>query len=132
VSQGGARQAKSLPEIRSGLVARLRTRSGEIEDAIFNGVRALSEPAESEDAEYRAGLRATVAEAVDYALISIERGEEWTGPIPTAAAAQARRAARNGIRLDTVLRRYAAGDRLVGEFIMHEAAAFPTRRCVMC
>jgi hypothetical protein len=115
----------SLQEIRSRLVARLRGRSAELEDAIFDAVRDLAEPAEKEDAEYRAGLRATVAEGVDYALGSIERGGEWDGEIPDAAAAQARRAARNRVRLDTVLRRYAAGDRLVGEFIMDEAPHFP-------
>jgi len=116
----------SLQEIRSELVSRLRERSAELEDAIFNAVRALSEPAESEDAEYRAGLRATVAEAVDYALGSIARGGEWDGEMPAAAAAQARRAARNRVKLDTVLRRYAAGDRLISEFIMDEAGHFPT------
>jgi len=115
----------TLQEIRSRLVARLRDRSAELEDAIFDAVRELSEPAEKEDAEYRAGLRATVAEAVDYALGSIERGGEWDGEIPDAAAAQARRAARNRVRLDTVLRRYAAGDRLISEFIMDEAPHFP-------
>jgi hypothetical protein len=126
MNRAADRQGQSLHEIRETLVARLRTRSAEIEDLIFNGVRALSDPAEREDPEYRAGLRATVAEAVDYALLSIERGDEWTGPIPAAAAAQARRAARNGVGLDTVLRRYAAGDRLVGEFIMDEAGDFPS------
>ncbi|HEY0391662.1 MAG TPA: helix-turn-helix domain-containing protein [Solirubrobacterales bacterium] len=118
-------QSKSQHEIRLELVERLRSRSAEIEDAIFNRVRALASPAESEDAEYRAGLRATVAESVDYALTSIERGEESTGAIPPAAAAQARRSARSGVGLDTVLRRYAAGDRLVGEIIMDEAGRFP-------
>jgi hypothetical protein len=126
VNRASDRPSESLNEVRSGLVARLRDRSAEIEDAIFNGVRALTEPAE-EDAEYRAGLRATVAEAVNYALTSVERGDEWTGTIPAAAAAQARRSARAGVRLDTVLRRYAAGDRLVGEFIMEEARRFPNQ-----
>jgi PucR C-terminal helix-turn-helix domain/GGDEF-like domain len=116
---------KGTREIRADLVARLRMRSAELEDAIFNRVRGLAEPSESEDPEYRAGLRATVAEAVDYALVGIERGDEWTVPIPAAAAAQARRAARAGVKLDTVLRRYAAGDRLVGEFIMSEADRLP-------
>jgi hypothetical protein len=124
VNRSSDHSSQSLDEIRTGLVARLRARSAEIEDAIFNGVRALTEPAE-EDAEYRAGLRTTVVEAVDYALTSVERGEEWTGTIPAAAAAQARRSARAGVRLDTVLRRYAAGDRLVGEFIMEEARRYP-------
>ncbi len=119
------RQSRSQHEIRADLVERLRSRSAEIEDAIFNRVRALASPTESEDADYRAGLRATVAESVDYALTSIERGEESTEAIPPAAAAQARRAARSGVGLDTVLRRYAAGDRLVSEIIMDEAGRFP-------
>jgi hypothetical protein len=114
-----------LHEIRAELVARLRVRSAEIEDTIFNRVRQLTEPAESNDPEYRAGLRATVAEAVDYALRGMENGEEWEGQIPEAATAQARRAARSGVKLDTVLRRYAAGDRLVGEFILDEASQLP-------
>ncbi len=118
-------QLEALQEIRAELVGRLRARSAEIEDTIFNRVRQLSESAEGDDPEYRAGLRATVAEGVDYALLGIERGEEWEGPIPDAAAAQARRAARSGVKLDTVLRRYAAGDRLVGEFILDEAAQLP-------
>ena len=125
MNRSSDRQPHSVQEIRTELVARLRARSAEIEDAIFNGVQALADPTESEDAEYRAGLRATVAEGVDYVLLSIERGDDWAGSIPAAAAAQARRSARTGIRLDTVLRRYAAGDRLVGEFIMDEAARFP-------
>jgi hypothetical protein len=116
-----ALSGQGIDEIRSELAGRLRERSAEIEDVVFNRVRALAEPAESEDPEYRAGLRATVAEVVDYALTSVELGEDWGGPIPAAAAAQARMAARAGIRLDTVLRRYAAGDRLIGEFIMEEA-----------
>ncbi len=125
VNRASDHQPKSQDEIRAELVARLRGRSAEIEDAIFNRVRSLASPAESEDAEYRAGLRATVAESVDYALTSIEQGEEEIGALPPAAAMQARRAARSGVRLDTVLRRYAAGDRLVSEVIMDEADRFP-------
>lgn len=125
VNRAGDSPPRSQSEIRVELVERLRIRSTEIEDAIFDRVRALASPAESEDAEYRAGLRATVAESVDYALTSIERGEESTEAIPPAAAAQARRAARSGVGLDTVLRRYAAGDRLVSEMIMDEAGNFP-------
>jgi hypothetical protein len=124
LNRAGSHQGKSLREIRDELVERLRARSGEIEDAIFSGVQALADPTETEDAEYRAGLRATVAEGVDYVLLSMERGDDWAGSIPAAAAAQARRSARSGIRLDTVLRRYAAADRLVGEFIMDEATGF--------
>lgn len=114
-----------LDEIRAELVQKLRARSGEIEDALVDRVQALSQDAEDDDPDYRAGLRATVAESLDYALLGIERGDEWEGPMPAAAAAQARLAARSGVPLETVLRRYAAGDRLVGEFILEEAAGMP-------
>lgn len=127
VSRSESGRAESLTKIRSELVARLRERLTEIEDAIFARARTLSEPVAEEDPEYVAGLRATVGEALDYALAHIEKGEEWTGPIPSAAAEQARRSARARVRLDTVLRRYAAGDRLLGDFIMDEADRFPSQ-----
>jgi hypothetical protein len=116
---------EELDEIRAELVQRLRARSGEIEDALFDRVQALLEDAEGEDPDYRAGLRATVAESFDYALLGLERGDDWEGPMPAASAAQARLAARSGVPLETVLRRYAAGDRLVGEFIVDEATGMP-------
>jgi hypothetical protein len=119
-------QADSLKTIRVELVARLRGRLTEIEDAIFARARTLSESVE-EDPEYIAGLRATVSESLDFALSHIEKGEDWTGPIPSAAAEQARPSARAGVRLDTVLRRYAAGDRLLGDFIMDEDDRFPSQ-----
>lgn len=120
-------QADSLKTIRVELVARLRDRLSEIEDAIFGRARTLAAREGEEDPEYVAGLRAAVSEGLDYALAHIEKGEDWTGPIPSAAAAQARRSARAGVRLDTVLRRYAAGDRLLGDFIMDEADRFPSQ-----
>lgn len=119
-------QADSLTTIRFELVARLRGRLAEIEDAIFARARTLSESVGEEDPEYVAGLKATVSESLDFALVHIEKGEEWTGPIPSTAAEQARRSARAGVRLDTVLRRYAAGDRLLGDFIMDEDDRFPS------
>jgi len=118
-------RGEALHDIRAELVARLRARCGEIEDTVYNRVLKMADPVEGDDPEYRAYLRATVAESIDYALLGIERGEEWEGTIPEAAAVQARRAARTGVKLDAVLRRYAAGDRLVGEFVVDEAAKLP-------
>lgn len=120
-------QTDLAAEFRSELVVRLRERLPEIEDAIFARARTLSDAVGEEDPEYVAGLRATVSEALEFALAHIEMGEEWMGPIPLAAAEQARRSARAGVRLDTVLRRYAAGDRLLGDFIMDEADRFPSQ-----
>jgi hypothetical protein len=126
VSAERERREDSADAVRAELVARLEARSTEIEEAIFARVWALSDPMEIDDPEYRNGLRRTVAETIRYALMTIEKGQDWEAPIPAAAAAQARLAARSGVRLDTVLRRYAAGDRLLGEFIMDETRRFPS------
>jgi hypothetical protein len=126
VNVASKRRDDSLEGIRGELVARLRSRAAEIEEAIFARIWALSDPAEIDDPEYRVGLRGTVAEAVEYAFQTLERGEDWNAPMPATVAAQARLAARSGVRLDTVLRRYAAGDRLLGEFIMDETRRFPS------
>lgn len=127
VSHLGGGETDSLKTIRVELVARLRGRLEEIEDSIFARVRTLAETAGVEDPEYVAGLRATITESLDFGLAHIEMGEDWTGPIPSTAAEQARRSARAGVRLDTVLRRYAAGDRLLGDFIMDEADCFSSQ-----
>lgn len=102
---------------------RLRLRHAAIEEVIFARIRdpVSFGSAGSEDAEYLAGLRATVIAVVDYVLTGIEHGEDWSGPIPSTAAAQARRAARCGVNLDTLVLRYIAGHRLLGEFVKDEA-----------
>jgi len=108
--------------VRSMVVARLRARSGELVEEIFARVSGDAfGSAGAEDEEYLAGLRATVAVTVEYALQGIEHGREWAGPIPALASEQARRAAQAGVSLDTVLRRYVLGGTLLGECIMEEA-----------
>jgi hypothetical protein len=114
-------RASSLEDVRTNLVGRLRVRQPEIEAAIFAHVRGMYGSIGSEDAGYQAGLGAAVAAVVDYALTDIEQGEEWSGPIPSAAITQARRAARNGVNLETLVLRYIAGNRLLGEFVEDEA-----------
>jgi PucR-like helix-turn-helix protein/diguanylate cyclase with GGDEF domain len=114
-------RARSVEDVRANLVGRLRVRQPEIEAAIFAHVREMYGSIGSEDAEYQAGLSAAVTAVVDYALTGIAQDEEWSGPIPSAAITQARRAARNGVNLDTLVLRYIAGHRLLGEFVMDEA-----------
>jgi hypothetical protein len=118
--------AESLEAARARLVKRLRGRQSEIEEVIFAQARSVPDPVGGGDAEYLAGLRATVMAVVDYGLTGIEQGEEWTAPIPLVAVAQAHRAARNGVGLETVLLRYAAGHRHLGGFVMAEADQFPS------
>jgi hypothetical protein len=117
------RNGDGLVEDARGVVERLRARRVELVQAIFARVRAgVFGGVGVEDAEYVAGLRTAVAAAVEYGLQGIERGEEWAGPIPVAVLEQARRAARAGVSLDMVLRRYVLGHTLLGEFVMEEVA----------
>lgn len=114
------------PQNRSELAARLREKSTEIEREIFTRVRDLSEPIGDHDPAYVDGLQSAITDAVNCGIECMERGEEWCVPMPPETAKQARRAARKGVRLDTVLRRYAAGNKLLEEFIVAEAEGMPT------
>lgn len=114
----------TLQEIRQRLSTRLRSRLPIIEDAIFQKVRTISTPTDSP--EYLHGIRSALTEAIEYVLVGIEAGETAPPSIPPAARTQARRAARSGITLDTVLRRYHAGDRLMAQFIVEEARDLPS------
>jgi len=122
-SGGGSRR-----QSRAGLHARLRARRGELEEAIFARFGDIGHgPGRSDDAEYTQGLRAAVAAAVEYGLTGIERGREASSaPIPSVAVEQAHRAARGGVALGTVLRRYVAGNSLLGEFVAAEADGVPS------
>ncbi|MGE5336036.1 MAG: PucR family transcriptional regulator [Nitrososphaerota archaeon] len=102
------------------MCGRLTEHRAQIEEAVLHRVYAISDPSEVPDPTYRAGLRLTVSAALDYALLAIERGEGRTPPPPPELLAQARLAARCGVGLDTVLRRYLAGYTLLGEFLNRE------------
>jgi hypothetical protein len=114
---------KSSQNPRNALDARLHDRRGEIEAAILTRINNDGAPTEATDPEYAEGLRGAVPAALDYCLASVRRGEERAPPLPTALLAQARVAARNGVDLDIVLRRYFAGYTLLGDFLVDEAQA---------
>ena len=112
----------SVEDVRIGVGARLRARRAELVGTIFARVRdGVFGAVGARDAEYVAGLRATVVAVVEYVLEGIERGQGGVGPIPAVALQQARRAARVGVSLDTVLRRYVVGSALLEEFVLEEA-----------
>jgi len=115
----------SSPEQACAVVAgQLRLRREEIAQTVLAYVRDTAPDEIGDlDVEYALGLRAAVAAAVEYALTGIEQGDDWPAPIPTAAIVQARRAARGGVGLDTVLRRYIAGYTLLEDFVMDAVEA---------
>ena len=90
-------------------------------EATATRVYAISDPHDVVDPGYLHGLDAAVAAAVDYRLAVLEAGEQHAPAIPLVLLAQARLDARNGVPLDTVLRRYLAGNSLFGDFLVEEA-----------
>jgi hypothetical protein len=114
--------ADSLDRLCVEIVAPLRASRVEIVQAIYTRVQeAVPEPVASQDPAYLSGVLDTIAVVLDYVLDAIEYGPEWSGPIPEVAAIQARRAARAGVSLGTVLRRYLAAHSCLGEFVAREA-----------
>jgi diguanylate cyclase with GGDEF domain/PucR-like helix-turn-helix protein len=113
--------APSLDGARAGLHARVLARRGEIEEALAARVFGISTPAETADPSYVEGLRVSLAAALDYALVALRLGERRAPAVPTSLTAQARMAARNGVGLDIVLRRYVAGYAMFTEFVIEEA-----------
>lgn len=107
--------------MRVVLIARMRERRAEIEQALLTRACSIADPAEVSDPIYREGLANSIAVALDYALEAIEIGEERAPPPPPALLAQARMAARSRVALDVVLRRYLAGYTLLGEFLNRES-----------
>jgi DNA-binding PucR family transcriptional regulator len=113
------RDARALGEICAAIVGWLRPRQAEIAQAIYVRIRdAVPGPAGGLNPEYEAGSLTAVTEIVSYSLDAIEQEPGWLAPIPPAAAAQARRAAQLGVSLSRVQRRYIAGHREFGEFVM--------------
>jgi len=111
---------QTISQARAELSRRLEERREEIEAAVMTRVYAVADPTDL-DPTYAEGLKAAVTAAVDYGLAAIELGEDRTPPPPPILLAQARLAARAGVSLDTVLRRYFAGHALLGDFLIEEA-----------
>jgi PucR C-terminal helix-turn-helix domain/GGDEF-like domain len=103
------------------LAARLRERLPELEAAIATRVYAISDPHDVADANYLQGLNAALTAAIDHRLTVLELGERHAPVVPPALMAQARLDARDGVSLDTVLRRYFAGNAVFGDFLVEEA-----------
>jgi DNA-binding transcriptional ArsR family regulator len=105
------------------LAKRLEARRPEIEQAVLTRVYAVEDPSEIRDPEYVLGLKEAVRSGVSYGLSALAGHEGSSQPIPPDLLSQARRAARSGVGLDTVLRRYVAAHTLLGDFIVGEAGA---------
>jgi hypothetical protein len=118
---GSAAVDASLDEARTAVAARLRARRAQIDAAVFGSVAEVAPGTLAQaPVAYVDGLRAVIPAIVELALTVIGDGDA-NAPIPHVAVVQARRAARLGVTLDTVLRRYIAGSGRLTDFIIEEA-----------
>jgi hypothetical protein len=113
--------ARSLDEVSAVLASRLRTRLPELEAGLANLIEAVSSPGEVPDSTYLESLHGTRTAILENIIDVIEVGERHAPGIPPAVLASARLAARSGIAVDTVLRRYSAGNALFGDILLEEA-----------
>lgn len=102
------------------LAARLQARHPEIEQAVRTRVHSVADP-DPGDPTYAEGLLAAVSAAISYAIDGLRGGESRPAPLPAELLSQARRAARDHVPLETVLRRYIAGHALLEDYMVEEA-----------
>src|SRR5215218_10674857 len=107
--------------VRVALVGRLRERLPELQRAVATRIYAISDPGDVADPGYLDRLNEAVGAAIEYRLGVLEGGERQAPEVPTVLLGQARLDARDGVPLDTVLRRYFAGNALFGDFLVEEA-----------
>jgi hypothetical protein len=102
------------------LSANLHARRPELEQAILARVYGIADPTAAGGQEYLEGLHQAVAAGLDYGLAVIEGGAERR-ETPAELVAQARLAARSGVSVDTVLRRYSGANALFTDVLVEEA-----------
>ena len=118
-----SRGSRSFDETWATLGPRLRARFPEIEAGLAKLVEdpdpdQLADPLYLDHLE---SLRANRPAILEYAVEVIERGERHAPEVPAAVLVAARRAARAGIPLETILRRYSAGHALANDILVEEA-----------
>ncbi len=91
-----------------------------MEGALLTRIYGIADPTEVGDQGYLEGLKNAASAAVGFGLDTIEASQDRLPLPPPALLSQARLAARSGVGLATVLRRYAAGHALLVDFIVEE------------
>lgn len=118
----------ALLQARLSLRNRLEQLRPEMERALelrLNAIGASTHPVYQGPTERPA---ATLSAAVDYMLMAVAYGEKKAVEIPLDLLVQARKAARNSVPLDTVLRECFAGYAVLADYVFREAQADGTIR----
>lgn len=122
--QGSAPADCAPPSVNPDRVTlgdRLRARQAEIERTVSARILSIESPGNTDDSFYVEGLRTAVAIAIEYSIQVVESSTETPPSIPVPLLAQTRVAARNGISLDVVLRRYFAGYSVLCDYLIEGA-----------
>jgi hypothetical protein len=98
----------------------IRIHREDLHREILGRIESISDPRVPTDPDYAAGTRGAVFAALDYATALLENDESQPPPVPEAVLLHARLAARSGVALATVLRRYMAGFSLLSEVALRE------------
>ncbi len=115
-------RSSAQPDLRTELHAELLARRSDVEAAVFARIESSTDLTPSGDPNYLDGLRSAVHAAVGYSLAAIATGVERLAPVPPTLLAQARLAAHHGVGIDTVLRRYIAGQTILAGFMVDVAS----------
>lgn len=112
---------RARKEVFSALTSGLRGRRPELEAALATRVHAISDPHEVADPTYLHSLNSAIAASLDHAIASIELSGPRPAAIPPSLFTDARVAARAGVGLDVVLRRYLATSTVLENALVEEA-----------
>lgn len=107
----------------AAVAARFRARAPEIEASLAALVDPIPEDRAADPAylEYMDCLPATRVAVLEYIVEAIELGERQNAEVPAPVLRAPRLAARCGVPLDAVLRRYSAGNAFFGDILVEEA-----------
>jgi hypothetical protein len=115
--------ALSAAARRAEIVAGIVSRRDGIERQARQAIGRI-EPGIADDLSrgYEGGSGPAIEAVMDYVLACVAAGTTAVEPVPFDALEQARRAARAGVGLDVVLRRYTAGDRALRRVLAGDLA----------
>jgi hypothetical protein len=106
------------------LVTRLRERLPEMERAILAHLRETSLPKLEQEPTQLAEIRSAIDIGLESELESVMH-PDWRGSLPAELSRVTRTAAREGLGLDTVLRRCVVAHGVFEEFVLAEAGEVP-------
>lgn len=117
---GNPSRARRSEEYRRALAERVREKSQELEDLIFDRIRTLEEHSEAEANRSFGGLRPLIRSLVEYGAVAIELGERQCPPVPAAALEHARKAAWTTASPRILPDRYLASRTVFSQFVRRE------------